>query len=340
MPPEWANQSAILIAWPHVGTDWSYMLDEVQRCYTAIAEAIVADEHLIIVTPDTEGTSAQLSHITNKGRIRIVDIDTNDTWARDFGPITINVDGVTAFLDFKFNGWGLKFAANKDNMINRQLKEKHVLSCELHNRLNFVLEGGSIESDGNGSIMTTSNCLLSPNRNGQMSKDEIEGYMKSQLGAKQVLWVDFGELQGDDTDSHIDTLARFAPGNTIVYTRCQNSNDAHYEELERMHRQISSFKNADRQPYQLVTLPLPDPIYDKEGERLPATYANFLITNHLVLMPTYNQPQNDNSAIQNLQRVFPNRKVVGIDCNALIKQHGSLHCITMQLLSNTTYFTL
>lgn len=339
-PPEWAKQNAILIAWPHAHTDWNYILDEVQHCYVEIAEAIVADEHLIIVTPDPECTARQLSHIDNKDRIHIIDIDTNDTWARDFGPITINVDEEPVALDFKFNGWGLKFAANKDNLINRQLKQKQIITCDLINCLNFVLEGGSIESDGNGTIMTTSNCLLSPNRNGQMSKDDIDNFIKSRFGAKQVLWVDFGELQGDDTDSHIDTLARFAPNDTIVYTRCQNTDDAHYAELEKMHEQICTFTNADGQPYQLATLPLPDPIYDEDGERLPATYANFLITNHLVLMPTYNQPHNDDSAINTLQAIFPNRKVIGIDCNALIKQHGSLHCITMQLLSNTTNFTL
>ena len=340
LPAEWAKQDAVLIAWPHESTDWNYMLQEVQQCYINVANAISADERLIIVSPKPDVVAAQIAHLPNLSNIHIIKVDTNDTWARDFGPITIEQDGTYHALDFKFNGWGLKFAADKDNLINSQLKRQGVIRCDLRNRLNFVLEGGSIESDDNGTVMTTSNCLLSPNRNGQMSKEEIEAYLKEQFGAKQVLWVDYGELQGDDTDSHIDTLARFAPNNTIVCTRCQDSGDDHFEELEKMCEQIATFTNANGSPYKVVTLPLPKPIYDEDNQRLPATYANFLITNNYVLMPTYAQPELDALAMNNLQEAFPKHKVIGIDCNALIKQHGSLHCITMQLLENTINTTL
>ena len=245
LPAEWAEQDAVLIAWPHPDTDWNYMLDEVEACYMSVAEAISNHETLIIATPQPDLVSSKLAHLPHRNRICIVDIDTNDTWARDFGPITVETDGVPVALDFKFNGWGLKFASNKDNLINRALKSKGVIAAELVNRLGFVLEGGSIESDGNGTIMTTSNCLLSPNRNGEMSRQDIEDYLTQQFGARQVLWVDHGELAGDDTDSHIDTLARFLPGNIIAYTRCQDTNDCHYAELELMHRQIAAFVNAD-----------------------------------------------------------------------------------------------
>ena len=336
LPAEWAEQDAVLIAWPHPDTDWNYMLDEVEACYMSVAEAISNHEPLIIATPQPDLVSSKLAHLPHRNRICIVDIDTNDTWARDFGPITVETDGVPVALDFKFNGWGLKFASNKDNLINRALKSKGVIATELVNHLGFVLEGGSIESDGNGTIMTTSNCLLSPNRNGEMSRQDIQDYLTQQFGARQVLWVDHGELAGDDTDSHIDTLARFLPGNIIAYTRCQDSNDCHYAELELMHRQIAAFVNADGKPYGLVTLPLPEPIFDDDGLRLPATYANFLISNRCLLVPTYNQPELDHLALQALQAAVPSHKVVGIDCRALIKQHGSLHCITMQLPKGST----
>ena len=336
LPAEWAEQDAVLIAWPHPDTDWNYMLDEVEACYMSVAEAISNHETLIIATPQPDLVSSKLAHLPHRNRICIVDIDTNDTWARDFGPITVETDGVPVALDFKFNGWGLKFASDKDNLINRALKNKGFIAAELVNHLGFVLEGGSIESDGNGTIMTTSNCLLSPNRNGEMSRQDIQDYLMQQFGARQVLWVDHGELAGDDTDSHIDTLARFLPGNIIAYTRCQDSNDCHYAELELMHRQIAAFVNADGKPYGLVTLPLPEPIFDDDGLRLPATYANFLITNRCLLVPTYNQPELDHLALQALQAAVPSHKVVGIDCRALIKQHGSLHCITMQLPKGST----
>jgi len=335
-PAEWEKQDAVLIAWPHQHTDWNYMLDEVTECYLNVAREISNDEPLVIITPNPDDVAERICELPHKERIHIVKINTNDTWARDFGPITTICNGTPIANDFKFNGWGLKFAADKDNLINKSLSQKGILKCNLRNQLNFVLEGGSIESDGNGTLMATSNCLLSPNRNGQMSKEEIDNFLKCTFGVTQVLWVDYGELQGDDTDSHIDTLARFAPNNTIVYTQCEDATDYHFETLEMMRHQISTFTNVQGEPYKLIALPLPKPIYDEDGCRLPATYANFLVTNHNVLMPTYSQPQLDNIAISNLQTAFPSHNVIGINCNALIKQHGSLHCITMQLPFNTT----
>ncbi len=336
MPGEWAPQDAILVSWPHKDTDWGYMLQEVQECYYQIAKAITEHENLIIVTPEPESVSEQLSTLPNQERIHIYKVETNDTWARDFGPITILDGGKPIPLDFKFNGWGLKFASCKDNLINRGLEAASLFSAPLQNHLNFVLEGGSIESDDNDTIMTTSNCLLSPNRNGEFSKSQIEDYLKNVFGAKQILWVDHGDLEGDDTDSHIDTLARFVPNDTIIYTECLNKEDSHYDEITKMGNQIKEFKNIDGKPYNFVTVPLPDPIFDEDGYRLPATYANFLITNTSVLVPIYNQPENDNLALSAIKNAMPDYNVVGIDCNALIKQHGSLHCVTMQLPKDST----
>lgn len=333
-PAEWEEQAAVLIAWPHEDTDWSYMLDEVENCYIKVAEAIVADEDLIIVTPNPQNVKEKLSHLPSD-RIHLYKILTNDTWARDFGPLSVLKDGVPVLYDFKFNAWGLKFAADLDNMINTNLFQSCAFKCTLENKLNFVLEGGSIESDGCGTLLTTTECLLSPNRNGGSSKEEIENYLCQQFGFSKVVWLNHGRLEGDDTDSHIDTLARICPGNTIAYVGCDNPSDCHYEELKRMEVELKEATNAQGEHFQCVKLPFPSPIFDEDGMRLPATYANFLVTNHRVLVPTYGQADTDNEALKIIGSLFPNRNIVGIDCRPLIKQHGSLHCITMQLLNGT-----
>lgn len=332
-PAEWESQSSILLSWPHKETDWDYMLNEVTECFVHIASAIIKDEHLIIVTPNISKTKKSLAHI-DISNISFYEIDTNDTWARDFGAITVLNNEGPIICDFKFNGWGLKFASNFDNLITSKLFERGAFNAEYSNHLNFVLEGGSIESDGKGTILTTSECLLSKNRNGAFDKNEIEQYLKSSLGAKQVLWLDHGALEGDDTDSHIDTLARLAPNDVIYYVGIDDLNDSHYDGLKKMEKQLMSFRTIDGNPYNLIKLPHPNPIYDENGDRLPATYANFLIMNHQILVPTYGQPINDEVALKLLQIAFPNYKIIGIDCRALIKQHGSLHCVTMQFPQN------
>jgi len=200
------------------------------------------------------------------------------------------------------------------------------------------LEGGSIESNGKGTILTTSQCLLSKNRNGGYSQEEIEEQLKSFFGANRILWLDHGYMAGDDTDSHVDTLARFAPNDTIVYVATNNPNDEHYEELAKMEAQLKSFRTENGDNYKLIPVPLPSPIYDEDDLRLPATYANFLICNGFVAVPTYGQPDNDKAAMEAIAKAFPGRKIVGIDCNALIKQHGSLHCVTMQFPENVIKF--
>lgn len=333
LPAEWEPQDAVMIAWPHELTDWNYMLDEVRSCYVNIAKAIAKHSRLIIVAPDCAATKEALAEI-NEAQVDYIEIDTNDTWARDFGAIlTVDSNGNIIVNDFKFNGWGLKFAANLDNLVTRKMWEKGIWPGHYNNCLGFVLEGGSIESDGNGTILTTSECLLSPNRNGDLSQKEIEQKLCETFGADRVLWLDHGALAGDDTDSHIDTLARLAPENTILYVGCDNPEDEHYEELKKMEEQILSLKRNDGLPYNCIALPLPDAIYDEDGERLPATYANFLILNKAILMPIYGQKRKDELAMQMMKIVFPEHKIIGIDCNALIKQHGSLHCVTMQFCS-------
>ena len=329
LPAEWAPQSGVLLTWPHKDTDWKDALDEVVPCFVSIAKEIIKREKLIIVCPFIDDVKQALGEV-DFSQIIFRALDSNDTWARDHGPLSVFVNGVPYILDFTFNGWGLKFPANYDNQITRQLYESTALSPEIgyQSMLHVVLEGGSIESDGAGTILTTSECLLSANRNEYKGKTEIEDYLKMIFEAKRILWLNNGYLSGDDTDSHIDTLARFCNKKTIAYVKCTDKNDEHFEELSLMEEELKAFKTEDGNPYRLIALPMAEAAYDNE-ERLPATYANFLIINDAVLMPTYNSPL-DEVAKEALQEAFPDREIVSINCLPLIKQHGSLHCVTMQ----------
>ncbi len=328
LPAEWERHGGVILAWPHADTDWAPILDEVSDCFENIIRAVAAEEIAIVIAPDTSVPRSRLAGLDN---VLYVTLPTNDTWARDFGPITVLENGTSVMYDFRFNGWGLKFPADKDNLLTRGMTGVGVLQGVYRNRLGFVLEGGSIESDGRGTLLTTSQCLLSPNRNGEMSRDDIERYLVRQFGLNKVLWLDYGYLAGDDTDSHIDTLARLAPDDTILYVGCDDEADEHYDELSSMKHQLMQFRTVDGCPFNLVELPMPDAIYDEEGQRLPATYANFLILNRSILMPSYAQPRKDELAAKILKIAFPDHEVKMIDCRALIKQHGSLHCVTMQV---------
>lgn len=328
LPAEWHLQSFIQLTWPHQGTDWSYMLDEVEECFLNLAREIASRQPLLLVAPEFPKA---LENFEFKENVFYVECPTNDTWARDHGFISLlNEQEEVRLVDFCFNGWGMKFAACKDNLINSQLVKGSLLNGTYQNCRNFVLEGGSIESDGEGTLLTTSLCLLAPNRNDTLDKQEIEDYLKKSFNLKQVLWLDHGYLAGDDTDSHIDTLARLCPDHTICYVQCTDTEDEHYMELKKMEEQLKEFRTLDNEPFRLLGLPMPEAIFDEDGERLPATYANFLIMNDAVLYPTYNQPENDRKAACVLQEAFPGKEIVGVDCRALIKQHGSLHCVTMQ----------
>lgn len=330
LPAEWHPQSGVQLTWPHCDTDWAYMLAEVEQCYINVAREIAKRELLLIVTPEEQRVGKLLTKSNiNMDNVRFFHCETNDTWARDHGAITVLESGKPVIFDFKFNGWGLKFVSNYDNQITKKLAQSAVLQGEYVNKLGFVLEGGSIESDGEGTILTTSECLLSANRNEELTKHEFEFYFKWNLNVDRILWLDHGYLEGDDTDSHIDTLARLCTPDTIAYVQCRDINDPHYDALKKMETQLKTFHTKAGKPYKLCPLPMPQKI-EFDGERLPATYANFLIMNGAVLVPIYNQPNNDAVALAVLQEIFPDREVVGIDCNALIKQHGSLHCITMQ----------
>lgn len=334
MPAEWESPKRVLLTFPNSDTDWDYMLPRIQDFYKSLIKTfnlvkipvtVLCNGDEKLLTDLQEGRDTKLLQI-------ISDVEFNDTWIRDYGPITVEEDK-KILVDFGFNGWGLKFASDHDNLVNLHLTERDYLPVENYeNRRDFILEGGSIESDGKGTILTTSRCLLSPNRNGGKDRKVIEKRLREALGAERILWLDHGFLAGDDTDSHIDTLARMAPNDTIVYVGCpDNRDDEHFDEFARMERQLKQFKTESGKPYRLVRLPFPDAIHDDEGNRLPATYANYLVMDRKLFMPIYNQQDKDKEAILRINEAFPGYEVFSLDCTPLLFQHGSLHCSTMQL---------
>lgn len=338
LPAEWEPQSGIQLTWPHANTDWKPYLEDITKVFVNMAKVITNEELLAVVTPEIETVRKQLSKELTAAQLNNVifyDIDSNDTWARDHAPLTLfSDDKETCILDFKFNGWGDKFEWTKDNNITSQLNNKSAFNACYECDTDFVLEGGSIESDGKGSIFTTTFCLMAEHRNQPLTREEIEERLLKSLHAKRIVWLDYGQLIGDDTDGHIDTIVRLAPNDTIVYNGCDDECDEQYNDFNSLEEQLRQLKTLEGQPYNLLRLPMPDAIYD-DGERLPATYANFVITNKSVICPTYSQPIKDNIAMEVLQHAFPNHNIVGIDASVVIKQHGSLHCLTMQYPEGT-----
>ena len=319
LPAEWEPQSAVQLTWPHAGTDWAPMLDEISETYRQMVAAIERYEPVLTVSPGNTLYSTINVHCS-----------TDDTWARDHGFITlVNDRGNARLLDFQFNGWAEKFPASQDNAINRHIFDEGLLNGEYVSQLDFVLEGGSIESDGRGTVFTTTCCLMAPHRNQPMTQQQIEERLKTALCADRIVWISHGKLTGDDTDGHIDTLVRICPNDTLLYVGCDNPNDEQYDELQLMERELQDLRTIDGRPYRLLRLPMPQPIIE-DDLRLPATYANFLVINGAVLCPTYNQPDLDREALRLIGQAFPGRDIIGIDCCSIIRQHGSLHCCTMQ----------
>ena len=336
LPAEWeCTDPVVIMALPHRDTDWAYMLDDAVRCFRDMIKAIARYARVVVLSPVPDEARALLTGID--GPVNIIETPTNDTWTRDYGVITLRMpDGSNRCLDFTFNAWGMKFAAGLDNRVNRTLDADGFFSHPLSCCKDMVLEGGSIESDGNGTLLVTSQCLLEPNRNPWMSAEEIDRQLRERLGMRKVLWLDHGFLMGDDTDSHIDTLARFAPGRKIVCVECDDPSDPHYEELQLMRQQLATFTDADGQPYEIITLPMADAVYDPDdGIRLPATYANYLALPGVVILPSYDSPEKDAAAAATLRDAY-SCEVVAVDCRALLRQHGSLHCSTMQIPLSAT----
>jgi len=329
LPAEWEPQGFVQLTWPHPDTEW-YDLPHVLDCYVNVARTILKYEPLLVVCRDIAECKADMtSRGMNPDGVRFVQCPLNDTWARDHGALSV-FDGTRKnILDFVFNGWGLKFGSNLDNQITRSIYRQGVFSPDVNyiDMRPFVLEGGSIDTDGAGTLLATSECLCSINRNEHLNRTQIEEHLCQAFGLNRILWLEHGSIVGDDTDSHVDILARFCNPDTIAYTACDDPSDPNYRPLKDMEIQLQSFRTMDGEPYKLVPLPLPDPMY-LEDYRLPGSYANFLIVNGAVLIPGVNSPK-DTLVASLLQTIFPDRRIEVIDCRALLSGHGGLHCITM-----------
>jgi agmatine/peptidylarginine deiminase len=331
--PEFSPQSGVLLTWPHVHSAWAGSLEAVNAVYLEIARAVATHEQLLIVCYD-EGHARDIGHACNRagvppGAVRFLAAPTNDTWIRDYGPLTVANDEGLQLLDFVFDGWGNKYPAGLDNEVTRTLDAAGVFKAP-RRVFPIVLEGGSIDTDGEGSLLTTSNCLIVNSRNPGYDKAAFDRLFTGEMGILRTLWLDHGELEGDDTDAHIDMLARFCSPRTIAYTQCTDRRDTHYAALNAMEQQLRSFTTLENAPYQLIPLPLPAPVHSGDGERLPASYANFLVINGAVLVPVYGDPA-DAVAAERLAGAFPDRQIIPVNCLPLIHQYGSLHCATMQL---------
>lgn len=337
LPAEWEPQSAILIAWPHAGTDWAERLAGVETTYVALAAAVTRFQPLVIVVADQQLERHARAMLDGAGvdtaKVRFIPLPYDDTWLRDSGPVTLKADDDTFQLtDFRFTGWGGKFGAEKDDALIGGLVAAGVFGHAAHQRVDWALEGGGIESDGDGTVLTTWRCLAQ--RHPEQSREEMSDILRSSLHASRILWLDYGYLEGDDTDAHIDTLARFAPGDRLVFQACDDVSDPHYDELQRMASELAALRTMEDQPYALHPLPWAKPILDGD-RRLAASYANYLIINQAVLVPAYGDAADDEAA-RIIGSAHPGREIVQVPCRPLIWQNGSLHCITMQLPQGLT----
>ena len=334
LPAEWEPQAGVLLTWPHPHGMWSQDLDQVHDAFVGIARAIARFQPLVIgchdvascerIERDLEAAGVDLS------RVCLALCPSDDIWVRDHGPITVYQGNQPRLLDFGFNGWGGKYAHALDDAVPRRLRASGCFGAAELERIEFILEGGSIESDGEGTILTTRRCLTTDTRNAGMSCEQIEAQLRARLGAERVLWIERGELDGDDTDGHIDMLVRFCDARTLAYTRCDDPSDSHFAELAAMEAEVKALRSRDGEPYRLIPLPWPRPAFARDGHRLPLSYANFLILNGAVLVPQYGDPA-DALALEALRPAFPDRELAGVYALPLIQQHGSVHCASMQL---------
>lgn len=330
-PAEWEPQSAALLAWPHAGTDWAERLGEVEECYIALVDAITRFQPALVCVADADVEAYARARLASARldmeRVRFIEAEYDDTWLRDTGPITIHAGDGFRMLDFRFTGWGGKFGAERDDHLARHLHQSGVFANTTLQPVDFALEGGAVETDGEGTLLSTLHCLQE--RHPDLSEAELEAKLAGWLAQDRVLWLRHGRLEGDDTDAHIDTLARFAARDAIVYQSCGDPGDTHYPELQAMAAELAAMRTRDGAPYRLFPLPWPAPVLDGD-RRLPASYANFLIINDAVLMPAYDDPA-DAAAAAVLAEAFPGRAIVPVPARPLVWQNGSIHCLTMQM---------
>jgi len=335
LPPEWAHQEAMVLVWPRAGGDWGNGLEAAREVIANIAAALCAHQRVVLVAADDECTYSIAAHPTlaeiGHSRLHVCRAANDDIWARDTGPLTVVVSGQRIFTDFRFDGWGGQFGASHDDQLTATLFAAEALGAGTLERYEYTLEGGSIEVNGTGALLTTERCLIAGRRNAGIDRARAETVLRDAFGVNTIHWLGHGTLIGDDTDGHIDTIARFVAADTIVYQGCADTHDAHHAPLAAMARELAALRQPNGEPYRLVELPLPAPVHDPDdGHRLPAGYANFLVANGCVLAPAFDDPA-DADAHAILAELFPGRAIIAIDSRALIRQHGGLHCAAMQI---------
>lgn len=322
--PEWSPVAAVVIVWPQPSGDWAANFKEVEACYWQMLKSLADYSPVWLLRhPQLQNDAfiEQMSALDAKYAVELIDdIAYDDTWVRDFGPLS--VEG--GLVSFTFNGWGGKYAADNDNGVAKAIARKKGLRLV---EQSFVCEGGALEVNGSGVLLANAECVVDSHRNPGLSQVEVESVLKNTLGVTDIAWLEGICVTGDDTDGHVDTIARFAPDNRVVYSgRNYHHHDAAV--LESLHKQISAL--ANKYQWQLYELPTPILESDVDGRLLPATYANFLIVNGAVLAPVYGCEE-DQEALSIIQEAFPSYKVIPVMCSALAEQHGSLHCSTMQI---------
>jgi agmatine deiminase len=330
MPAEWAPHSATWLSWPHNRETWPEGLDQAEAALASGVVALAEGERVHVNVRDQEQArrvSKLLSGRLPADRLVLEGIATDDAWCRDHGAIIVNGrDGGQVALDFRFNAWGGKYAPyDLDDAVPARMAQSLGLPCI---SVDMVLEGGSIDVNGAGCLLTTEQCLLNSNRNPALTRADIEAALDRYLGADQVIWLGEG-IAGDDTDGHVDDIARFTAEGTVVTAVEPDPADVNFAPLRDNRERLHAARLHDGRPLQVIELPMPQPLY-RGGQRLPASYANFYIGNRVVLAPVFGCPQ-DNVAVEILAGCFPGRRVVAIDSRALVIGLGTFHCLTQQI---------
>ncbi|OFC72716.1 agmatine deiminase family protein [Alteromonas confluentis] len=330
--PEWEAVDAVILAWPHDKTDWAPWLEETRETYLTVIEQINAASAGVILLCRADDVADVQARLAADARVLIIPAEYNDTWARDYAFLTRKVSENEEMkgqpVEFQFNGWGQKFNATSDNQVNQRYLARLCQLPLLTSKI--VAEGGALEIDAQGRLMSTAQCLLNPKRNGDITLADYDAEFTRMLDCSSFTVFHQGHLEGDDTDGHVDTLVRFTPDHGLVIQAADNRpDDTHFEGLKALCEECTA-AFPDHQQY---CLPLPE-MFNDDNERLPASYANFLICNNAVLLPVYGQPEDD-AAIAVAEAAFPRHNVVPVNCATLVRQFGSLHCISMQVPTNT-----
>ncbi len=334
MPAEWETHEGTWLAWPHLKDHWPGYFEPIPHVYGRMIDALSQSEKVFVCVNDAAMEQSARELLLKEqpgvvwGNVVFFRIPTNASWSRDHGPIFVrDAEGKLVITDWIFNGWGNRWPQwpyDLDNAVPGRVAEQLKLPI-VHTGM--VLEGGSIDVNGRGSLLTTESCLLNPGRNPTLTRQEIEANLEQYLGATHVIWLK-EELKGDDTSGHIDDLARFVNPTTVAACLEENKNDENYDALKTNFELLEKSIDQDGRPLNIIALPVPKPIF-REGQRCPASYANFYIGNSVVLLPTFGCKQDDPAA-QILESAFPGRKIIGIDCTDLIWGLGAFHCATQQ----------